>query len=100
MGNWFSSYNENIFKLSDIPLGKCMRCGLQQTSPGKGGFWINGTTNNWACFDCKYGKNGGTEIRSYPISCESCSYSDVKWYQGHVYHCPRCINLNIKHCNF
>ena len=51
-----------------------------------GGFWINGTPEKWACKRCKY----DVPIRSYPFACEWCTSSDVKWYQGHTYHCRRC----------
>lgn len=83
------------FQLSDIPLGICCNCGLEQTQPGQGGFWINGLTKKWACTQCKYGLNGNSVIRSYPIACEWCTYTDVKFCQGHCYNCPRCDALKI-----
>ena len=80
-------------KLSDIPLGTCCRCNVKQINPGCEGFWINGMSNKWACYDCKYGKYG-SEILSRPFGCEWCSYSTPKWMQG-GYKCQRCEYLKI-----
>lgn len=77
--------------LDDIPLGVCCNCGVAQQHRAMGGFWINGTPEKWACKRCKY----DVPIRSYPFACEWCTSSDVKWYQGHTYHCRRCAELNI-----
>jgi hypothetical protein len=81
------------FVYKDIPLGKCCQCGVTQEQRGHGGIWINGYSDKWACYDCKYGRTGKPSIRSYPMACEWCTYSDVKWSQGHTYKCPRCTWL-------
>ena len=77
------------------PRGVCVRCSKKQTAVGKDGFWINGMPKTWACYDCKYGRNG-PEIRSYPVACERCTFTDVKWFQGNTYNCPRCKELGIE----
>lgn len=88
-----------IFSKDDIPMGTCTICQKKQTNPGEGGFWISqhAHTNpslrgvNWYCRDCKYKHN----VKSYPVQCESCTYQNVKWCQGHAYNCPRCEALKI-----
>ena len=42
------------YSLTEIPIGTCCSCGMVQSSPGTDGFWINGCTDKWACFECKY----------------------------------------------
>ena len=83
------------YNIKDIPLGTCCRCGKKQKDPGVGGFWICGLKEKWACYDCKYGRNG-KEIPSRPFACEWCTSNDVKWFQ-YSYLCYRCEKLNIKH---
>lgn len=78
--------------LADIPIGKCCHCGVAQEAPGVGGFWIHGFPERWACVNCKY----GVPIRSRPMACEWCTYEDVKFHQGGVYSCPRCVALGIR----
>lgn len=80
------------FALADIPIGKCCHCGVAQEAPGVGGFWIHGFNNRWACANCKY----GVPIRSRPMACEWCTYDQVKFHQGGVYSCPRCVALGIR----
>ena len=46
------------YNINDIPLGTCCRCKKKQSAPGADGYWICGMTEKWACYDCKYGKNG------------------------------------------
>ena len=84
------------YNIKDIPIGACCRCGEKQEERGVGGIWICGLTDRWACYACKYGRNGPA-IPSRPFACEWCTSSDVKWYQGCTYDCYRCNKLNIKH---
>jgi len=82
------------FEIEDIPVGQCMRCGVYQTKPAEGGFWIHGGRTDWLCCDCKYAKNG-PKIRRNAFACEWCTYEDVTFYQLGTYDCPRCKELNI-----
>lgn len=80
----------------ELSLGCCTFCNKKQNTIGKDGLWILYKSDiKWICYKCKQEKN----IRSYPVACEWCKYSDVKWYQGHTYDCPRCKILGIDHWN-
>ena len=97
--NEFSPKEKTIFTLSSIPLGTCIQCGVKQGQPGRGGFWIGGSSTKWARRDCKYGTHPtirAPPIKSYPVACEWCSFIGVIWNQGHTYMCPRCRFLGIR----
>jgi hypothetical protein len=79
------------FKVEQIPLGVCFKCGIKQKSPTEGGYWNTTAHNCWVCFPCKYEH----KIRLYPMACEWCAYQDVKFHQGNTYSCPRCAYLKI-----
>lgn len=87
--------------LKDIPLGKCFKCGWNQTTPTKGGYWLNGMTMRFACENCFYGKDNhgnkiGDPMRSHPLGCEWCSYRGIEKAQGNVYECKRCNLLHLR----
>lgn len=79
-------------------LGSCEHCHLQQTTAGRGGYWIwqFDRINHcdkfvWVCHPCQNSRG----IRSYPVACEWCKYDDVIWHQFNTYECPRCKALGI-----
>lgn len=79
---------------ADLSIGCCHYCNKKQSAIGKDGLWILHESDiKWICYECKT-KN---KKYSYPVACEWCKYDNVKWYQGHTYHCPRCVFLGIKH---
>lgn len=85
------------FRLADIPLGTCCQCKTPQTLPAQGGIWIDGSTDQWACYACKYGHHSPAIRSHYFGTCEWCTSADTIPYQGNTYHCRRCAALGIKH---
>lgn len=67
--------------------GICYKCEKIQDRATRGGIWLNGMPNKWICDHCRAIHN----THSYPTGCERCGYQNVKWYQGHIYECPRCM---------
>jgi hypothetical protein len=84
---------EEVFKLSDVPLGMCMGCLKRQTKRGAGGLFPHGEDDEWVCDECRQRKP--ELISSRTLACQWCTYGDIQHTILGCYICHRCEALNI-----